>query len=519
MELLKENNDWHEYYDRVSDYDEYTVLRMIHNGKNLWAPLIKPTMYQQALNEFTRTGRLEKFPTAYVYQWMGIIMKNTAIIRAITALAGHDMGFPTDAVVDAFFGQDYEAWEEYKNSLKHKGNFSPDFGWMGQEEDDFDEEEEVDDEEAATQYLEDNGYYSQMVLPDGSDAWSDYGIQPLESIIMEYDESLEPEKVLVLINRALDVTHQRGDLASAFIEGGWNTLTRISNGGYVNESIKAFHGSPCKDIVTGKFKRGKTGYLGPGIYFSEDKEYSRRYARKYGEGAIYEVEINLLNPLVLTGDNPTKDFLTAVYKTEKVYLNRERKQSNICYLIEAKDIRRFLSLGYDGVIWDFAGNKEYVLYDNSNITIINKEEVLRESIEDNMDRDVKEIGAELKPYIKSLFEYMSKHGHTTKQAPKIILDNTKQDGVFVSTGYFDPDAKAIRLFVNGRGYKDILRTLAHEFIHRKQDEDGVIEKSGYQGDKITEDKALVKLEAEAYLKGNLAFRSWTEEESKKGNLK
>ena len=100
-----------------------------------------------------------------------------------------------------------------------------------------------------------------------------------------------------------------------------------------------------------------------------------------------------------------------------------------------------------------------------------------------------------------------------------ILDNTKKDGVFVSTGYFDPDAKAIRLFVNGRGYKDILRTLAHEFIHRKQDEDGVIEKSGYQGDKITEDKALVKLEAEAYLKGNLAFRSWTEEESKKGNLK
>ena len=30
---------------------------------------------------------------------------------------------------------------------------------------------------------------------------------------------------------------------------------------------------------------------------------------------------------------------------------------------------------------------------------------------------------------------------------------------------------------------------------------------------------LVKLEEEAYLKGNMAFRSWTEEEQKKGKLK
>ena len=518
MKLLTENSDWHQYYDYLEDYDAREVLMMIKNGNNLWTPLINPSMYQQALNEFTRFGTLTKFPTKYIYQWFGIIMKNTAIIRAITELAGHDVGFPWDAVMDACFNGDGDKWEEYKNSLKHKGEYSPDFGWMGQEEDDY-SEEEVSDDEAGFQYLEDNGYYDRMILPDGSQAWSDYGIRPLEEIIMEYNESLEPEKVLVLINKALDVTHQRGDLASAFIEGGWNTLSKISNTGYVNESIKAYHGSPCKDIVTGKFKRGKTGYLGPGIYFSADKEYSRRYARKYGEGAIYEVEINLLNPLILTGNNPTKDFLTAVYKTEKIYLNRERKQSNICYLIEPKDIKKFLSLGYDGVIWDFADNKEYVLYDNSSITIINKEEVLRESIENNMEKDVKQIAKELTPYMKSLFEYMSKHGHTTKKAPKIILDNTAQEGVFVSTGYFDPDAKAIRLFVNGRGYKDILRTLAHEFIHRKQDEDGVIAKSGYQCDKITEDKALIKLEAEAYLKGNLAFRSWTEEESKKGELK
>lgn len=236
MKLLTENSDWHKYYDYLEEYDEYTVLRMLANGKNLWVPLINPAIYQQALNEFTRFGKLEKFPTKYIYQWMGIIMKNTAIIRAITSIAGHDMGFPTDSIIDAFFNS-REEFDEYKKSLVHKGSFSPDFGWMGQEEDDFDEGQEVDDDEAAGKYLEDNGYYDKMTLPDGSSAWSDFGIRPLEEIIFQYNDSLEPEKVLVLINKALDVTHQRGDLASAFIKGGRSTLSSISNKGYVNESI------------------------------------------------------------------------------------------------------------------------------------------------------------------------------------------------------------------------------------------------------------------------------------------
>ena len=120
-----------------------------------------------------------------------------------------------------------------------------------------------------------------------------------------------------------------------------------------------------------------------------------------------------------------------------------------------------------------------------------------------------------KPYAESLANYMADHGYTVKPFPKIILDNTANEGVFVPTGWFDPERNGIRLFVNGRHPKDVLRTLAHELIHWKQQNTGAIEDSGYSGDKITEDKNLIKLEAEAYLKGNLAFRSWTEEEQRK----
>lgn len=376
MKLLAENSDWHQYYDYVEDYDAREVLMMIKRGDNLWTPLINPSMYQQALNEFTKFGSFQKFPTKYIYQWMGIVMKNTAIIRAITELAGHDVGFPSYAVMDVFFGGDGDKWEEYRKSLGHKGNFSPDFGWMGQEEDDYNEEDEVDDTEAATQYLEDNDYYRKMVLPDGSDAWSDYGLQPLETIILEYSEDLEPEKVLVLINRALDVTHQRGDLASAFIEGGWNTLSKISNYGYINENI-------------------------------------------------------------------------------------------------------------------------------------------------NKNKNMKE---ELKPYIehlKPMFELIKGKFNIDVPHPKVVFELKKQNcnPILIKTGYFDPDTNKIHIFLCDdkafRSVKDVARSFCHECIHYFQKYNGTIGKSGYKGDKISEDKALVRLEAEAYLKGNLYFREYTEKLQKK----
>lgn len=125
-----------------------------------------------------------------------------------------------------------------------------------------------------------------------------------------------------------------------------------------------------------------------------------------------------------------------------------------------------------------------------------------------------------KIYLKSVFEYMVEHGYTKKPYPKIILDNTDQgDDIFMKTAYFDPVSNGIRIFINGRAIKDCIRSFCHECVHYKQQLDGEIEKSGYSSDKITEDKNLIRLEAEAYLKGNMAFRAWTEIEKKKGVLK
>lgn len=131
-----------------------------------------------------------------------------------------------------------------------------------------------------------------------------------------------------------------------------------------------------------------------------------------------------------------------------------------------------------------------------------------------------ELVKRYKKYLKSVFDYMVEHGYTKKPYPKVILDNTDQgDDIFMKTAYFDPVSNGIRIFINGRAIKDCIRSFCHECIHYKQQLEGAIEKSGYTSDKITEDKNLIRLEAEAYLKGNMAFRSWTEIEKKKGKLK
>jgi len=54
-----------------------------------------------------------------------------------------------------------------------------------------------------------------------------------------------------------------------------------------------------------------------------------------------------------------------------------------------------------------------------------------------------------------------------------------------SFGYFDPNVNKIWVYCGNRNMADILRTLAHELVHRKQDEDGRINyESGKTGSEI-----------------------------------
>lgn len=299
----------HPYYDYLEEYGEAYVFNEFlsnPNGKQSWGVLINPDMYEKALREFTQYGKLVKFPTRYVYQWMGIIMKNTAILKANTNIAGHSQWFPTEDFEDfviSYFGDNREVNMDYnddkikieifpKDVLKllnkeftslnevvdkygqtyfpwvsqddadrmvaqqdlerEKNKFSQMYGDIGEYIAKFNQnsrykgEIEVDYNTnklywvvEQMNFLDLIGFYDWMQMPDGSDAFSDYGLEPLERVLFEYDENLPPEKVLVIVNKALDVYHQRGDMASIFVTGGSSALSRISE--HAQKSKKKVH--------------------------------------------------------------------------------------------------------------------------------------------------------------------------------------------------------------------------------------------------------------------------------------
>lgn len=113
------------------------------------------------------------------------------------------------------------------------------------------------------------------------------------------------------------------------------------------------------------------------------------------------------------------------------------------------------------------------------------------------------------PYVKSLIKYMLDNEYTLKPLPKIVLNNKKQKGLFITTGTYSIEEKKVTLFVNERHPKDVLRSLAHELIHHKQNIEGKLTKEKCN-DKITESDVTIPFEEEAYLQGNMAFRKWTE---------
>lgn len=214
-----DDDDLHPYYEAMEENGVYEVLNDFlfrTTDKQQWTPLIQPDMYKKALSEFIRFGKFVHFPVKYIYQWIGIIMNNTAKLRANTELAGHDSFFPIDELKDVM----EQHPDKFADAIKKYGNINDEKYY-----------------ENAYEILDYIGLYDWMNMPDGSDAWSDFGLPSLEKVIAEYKEGMTPEETIVIINKALDCAHPRGDLSSIFIVGGSRTLSAISESVKRNKKI------------------------------------------------------------------------------------------------------------------------------------------------------------------------------------------------------------------------------------------------------------------------------------------
>ena len=86
-------------------------------------------------------------------------------------------------------------------------------------------------------------------------------------------------------------------------------------------------------------------------------------------------------------------------------------------------------------------------------------------------------------------------------------DVENAENILGNTAYYNPNTSTIVLYTKGRHPKDILRSYAHEMIHHHQNENGKFDGS-INTFNINQDDYLKQIEEEAYLNGNILFRSW-----------
>jgi len=83
------------------------------------------------------------------------------------------------------------------------------------------------------------------------------------------------------------------------------------------------------------------------------------------------------------------------------------------------------------------------------------------------------------------------------------------------TAHYDPITLKITIFTDNRHIKDVLRSLAHELVHHKQNCCGQFADFGNAEDGYAQnDPHLRSMEEEAYLVGNMCFRDWEDTHKK-----
>lgn len=114
-------------------------------------------------------------------------------------------------------------------------------------------------------------------------------------------------------------------------------------------------------------------------------------------------------------------------------------------------------------------------------------------------------------YVAELTKYMVGQGLDINPLPNVRFindDETNANDFFGRTAYYDPNEKLIALYTLKRHPKDVLRSFSHEMIHHMQNIQGRLHNITTQN--TNEDDTLNELEREAYEKGNMNFRNWTD---------
>jgi hypothetical protein len=123
---------------------------------------------------------------------------------------------------------------------------------------------------------------------------------------------------------------------------------------------------------------------------------------------------------------------------------------------------------------------------------------------------------EMKDYMKELYLYLKEKMPKIDRDPKVFLESDKENAedLLGKTGFYDPKSEEIHLFITDRHAKDVLRSFAHEVVHHEQNCSGFTAtinlSNTHKIDYASTDPKLRKAEKDAFTRGNMFFRDWTD---------
>tara|TARA_R110000824_G_scaffold47486_11_gene135215 strand:- start:1472 stop:1942 length:471 start_codon:yes stop_codon:yes gene_type:complete len=128
-------------------------------------------------------------------------------------------------------------------------------------------------------------------------------------------------------------------------------------------------------------------------------------------------------------------------------------------------------------------------------------------IKNNSNMDITEIAEKLKSFIPHAKKYM---GYDDDPGLTFMSDPENAKNILGKTAYYDPAAKEVTIYVDGRHPKDMMRSISHELVHHKQNCDGQFDRDDLDvGEGYAQrDDHLKEMEREAYETGNMCFREW-----------
>jgi hypothetical protein len=116
---------------------------------------------------------------------------------------------------------------------------------------------------------------------------------------------------------------------------------------------------------------------------------------------------------------------------------------------------------------------------------------------------------EFEPLVQDMYKFGKKRLGFNKPPVINFVSDDNNHHLLGKTGQYDPNTMEITIYTDNRHPKDMMRSIAHELIHHLQNLNNQFDMNtqtyaGY----AQKDPHMRKMEADAYLRGNLLFRDW-----------